>query len=102
MYIHISLRRMKKEVEVKKITIYQLIIHLCSDVVKYLLRWKNSPDAVNVANDAGRTCLHISAIVNNLQLCKLILDENAEKNPLMKNKVSLTFYVNFIFNFLTF
>ncbi|CAC5378445.1 unnamed protein product [Mytilus coruscus] len=56
------------------------------DVVKYLLKWKNSPDAVNIANDAGRTCLHIAAIVNNLQLCKLLLDSDADKNALMKNK----------------
>ncbi|XP_071164984.1 uncharacterized protein [Mytilus edulis] len=56
------------------------------DVVKYLLKWKNSPEAVNIANDAGRTCLHIAAIVNNLQLCKLLLDSDADKNALMKNK----------------
>ncbi|XP_052107145.1 ankyrin repeat domain-containing protein 11-like isoform X4 [Mytilus californianus] len=58
------------------------------DVVKYLLKWKNSPDAVNIANDAGRTCLHIAAIVNNLQLCKLLLDSEADKNALMKNKTN--------------
>ena len=56
------------------------------DVVKYLLKAKNTPEAVNTANDAGRTCLHISAIVNNLQLCKLLLDNNADKNSIMKNK----------------
>lgn len=58
-------------------------------MVKYLLKWKNSPEAVNIANDAGRTCLHIAAIVNNLQLCKLLLDSDADKNALMKNKVTL-------------
>uniref|UniRef100_A0A8W8HUJ0 Uncharacterized protein n=1 Tax=Magallana gigas TaxID=29159 RepID=A0A8W8HUJ0_MAGGI len=56
------------------------------DVVKYLLKWKNTPDAVNTPNNAGRTCLHISAIINNLPLCKLLLDNGAEKNSLMMHK----------------
>ncbi|XP_048733464.1 titin homolog isoform X3 [Ostrea edulis] len=56
------------------------------DVVKYLLKWKNAPDAVNTPNNAGRTCLHISAIVNNLPLCKLLLDNGADRNSLMMHK----------------
>ncbi|XP_078316219.1 uncharacterized protein LOC111129666 isoform X11 [Crassostrea virginica] len=56
------------------------------DVVKYLLKWKNEPEAVNTPNNAGRTCLHIAAIINNLPLCKLLLDNGAEKNSLMMHK----------------
>lgn len=58
-----------------------------TDVVKYLLKWKNEPEAVNTPNNAGRTCLHIAAIINNLPLCKLLLDNGAEKNSLMMHKV---------------
>ena len=70
-----------------------------ADVVKYLLKAKNTPEAVNTANDAGRTCLHISAIVNNLQLCKLLLDNNADKNSIMKNKVSKFNFMIFLNTF---
>lgn len=56
-------------------------------MVKYLLKWKNTPDAVNTPNNAGRTCLHIAAIINNLPLCKLLLDNGAEKNSVMMHKV---------------
>lgn len=55
--------------------------------MKYLLKWKNEPEAVNTPNNAGRTCLHIAAIINNLPLCKLLLDNGAEKNSLMMHKV---------------
>ncbi|XP_021361278.1 trichohyalin-like isoform X4 [Mizuhopecten yessoensis] len=56
------------------------------DVVKYLLKWKNDPSAVNIPNKGGRTCLHISAIVNNLPLCKLLIDNGADKNAAMIHK----------------
>ncbi|KAK3093037.1 hypothetical protein FSP39_010347 [Pinctada imbricata] len=56
------------------------------DVVKYLLKWKNQPEAVNTSNSSGRTCLHIAAIVNNLPLCKLLLDNGADRNAIMTHK----------------
>ncbi|XP_069117385.1 inversin-like isoform X4 [Argopecten irradians] len=56
------------------------------DVVKYLLKWKNDPNAVNLPNKGGRTCLHIAAIVNNLPLCKLLIDNGADKNATMVHK----------------
>ncbi|XP_060077666.1 uncharacterized protein LOC132557186 [Ylistrum balloti] len=56
------------------------------DVVKYLLKWKNDPNAVNLPNKGGRTCLHIAAIVNNLPLCKLLIDNGADKNATMIHK----------------
>ncbi|KAK3597127.1 hypothetical protein CHS0354_038046 [Potamilus streckersoni] len=56
------------------------------DVVKYLLKQRNTKDAVNVKNHAGRTCLHIAAITNNLPLCKTLLNQDVEKNPIMRHK----------------
>ncbi|XP_033734399.1 uncharacterized protein LOC117323345 isoform X4 [Pecten maximus] len=56
------------------------------DVVKYLLKSKNDPNAVNLPNKGGRTCLHIAAIVNNLPLCKLLIDNGADKNATMIHK----------------
>jgi ankyrin repeat protein len=69
--------------------IFMICIYLSSDVVKYLLKWKNAPEAVNTPNNAGRTCLHIAAIVNNLPLCKLLLDNGADRNSVMMHKVPL-------------
>ncbi|KAL5009293.1 hypothetical protein ScPMuIL_014874 [Solemya velum] len=59
------------------------------DVVKHLLKQKNTVDAVNSKNNAGRTCLHIAAIINNLQLCKLLMDNGADKNTTMTHKGKL-------------
>ena len=65
------------------------------DVVKYLLKSKNDSTSVNIANKNGRTCLHIAAIVNNLPLCKLLIDNGADKNAKMSHKVSILFTLDF-------
>ena len=53
---------------------------------------RNSPDgkekAINVANNEGRTSLHVAAMTSDLAMCKLLLDCGANINPLMRNKVS--------------
>ncbi|CAH1793068.1 unnamed protein product [Owenia fusiformis] len=45
-------------------------------------------DNLNSSNSDGRTCLHLAAMTNNLELCKLFLDNGANVNALMfyKNK----------------
>lgn len=42
------------------------------------------PSAVNTANSRGRTPLHVAAINNNLEMCKILIDSGAEVNPVMK------------------
>lgn len=43
------------------------------------------PSAVNTANSRGRTPLHIAAINNNLEMCKVLIDSGGEINPVMKS-----------------
>ncbi|XP_052767081.1 ankycorbin-like isoform X3 [Mya arenaria] len=57
------------------------------EVVKFLLRQKNDKDAVNVTNNLGKTLLHIAAATNNLPLCKLLINQDCDKNALMKHAV---------------
>ncbi|XP_074595007.1 uncharacterized protein LOC141850321 [Brevipalpus obovatus] len=53
---------------------------------KELVRWLllQMPSAVNTANSRGRTPLHVAAINNNLEMCKILIDSGAEVNPVMK------------------
>ena len=49
---------------------------------------EDDPEAVNLGNTEGRTCLHIAAMTNNKDLCKVLIDHGADVNAIMKNKVS--------------
>nr|CAD7405710.1 unnamed protein product [Timema cristinae] len=53
---------------------------------KELVRWllAQRPDAVNSPNNDGRCPLHIAAINNNVEMCKIILDGQALLNPVMR------------------
>ncbi|XP_065211635.1 ankycorbin-like isoform X2 [Planococcus citri] len=52
------------------------------DLVKWLLSQR--PDAVNSSNVDGRCPLHIAAITNNIEMCKVLLDYQSLVNPVMK------------------
>lgn len=53
-----------------------------------MVRWllALNPSAVNAANNFGRTCLHLAAQANSVELCKLLLDYGASVNALMKQR----------------
>ncbi|KAL1460798.1 hypothetical protein WDU94_012744 [Cyamophila willieti] len=42
------------------------------------------PDAINATNNDGKTPLHIAAIYNNVEMGKLLLDQNCLVNPVMR------------------
>ena len=46
------------------------------------------PEQVNIANPDGRTCLHIGALTDNLDLCKIMVEKGADKKAEMKGKVT--------------
>lgn len=48
------------------------------------------PSAVNTANSKGKTPLHIAAVNNNLEMCKVLIDCDAEINPVMKSNGQIT------------
>ena len=58
-----------------------------SDAVKYLTLNAKDPEAKNLGNYDKRTALHIAALTNNLQLCKILKDAGADINARMKFKV---------------
>ncbi|XP_063232141.1 uncharacterized protein LOC134536319 [Bacillus rossius redtenbacheri] len=53
---------------------------------KELVRWllAQRPDAVNAPNNDGRCPLHVAAVNNNVEMCKIILDGQALLNPVMR------------------
>ncbi|XP_069186277.1 uncharacterized protein [Procambarus clarkii] len=53
------------------------------DLVLWLLSMK--PDTVNAPNLDGRCPLHIAAINNNIEMCKILMDKQAAVNPIMRN-----------------
>ncbi|CAG0880106.1 unnamed protein product [Cyprideis torosa] len=53
------------------------------DLVTWLLAQR--PEAVNAPNSDGRCPLHIAAINNNVEMCKVLLDMKAHVNPIMRN-----------------
>uniref|UniRef100_T1JDS5 Uncharacterized protein n=1 Tax=Strigamia maritima TaxID=126957 RepID=T1JDS5_STRMM len=54
---------------------------------KELVLWllAQRPGAPSYANNDGRTCLHIAAINNNVELCKILIDSGADVNPVMRS-----------------
>ena len=53
------------------------------DLIVWLL--KQRPDAVNIPNQDGRTLLHLAALNNQIEICKVIMDHGAFVNPIMRN-----------------
>ncbi|XP_066967723.1 uncharacterized protein [Macrobrachium rosenbergii] len=53
------------------------------DLVMWLLSMR--PDTVNAPNLDGRCPLHIAAINNNIEMCKILMDQQAAVNPIMRN-----------------
>ncbi|XP_071447314.1 uncharacterized protein [Hetaerina americana] len=52
------------------------------ELVKWLLQQR--PVAVNAANNDGRSPLHVAAIHNNVEMCKVLLDSHSLVNPVMR------------------
>lgn len=53
------------------------------DLVLWLLQQR--PDAVNAPNNDGRCPLHIAALHNNVEMCKVLLDCRALLSPVMRS-----------------
>ncbi|RWS24596.1 hypothetical protein B4U80_11615 [Leptotrombidium deliense] len=55
---------------------------------KELVWWflNQQPEAVNITNTFGRTPLHLAAIQNNVEMCKILIDSGADVNAVMKTK----------------
>ncbi|XP_068232631.1 uncharacterized protein [Palaemon carinicauda] len=53
------------------------------DLVMWLLSMR--PETVNAPNLDGRCPLHIAAINNNVEMCKILMDQQAAVNPIMRN-----------------
>ena len=53
------------------------------DVVNWLLSLK--PNHINVANNDGRCIIHIAALNNDIEMCKMLIDHAAFVNPIMRN-----------------
>ncbi|XP_059087785.1 ankyrin repeat domain-containing protein 50-like isoform X2 [Tigriopus californicus] len=54
------------------------------DLVRWLLG-KSGESLVDSSNIEGRTGLHIAAMNNNVEMCKILMDHNASVNPIMRN-----------------
>ncbi|GAB6032182.1 hypothetical protein CHUAL_010829 [Chamberlinius hualienensis] len=54
------------------------------DLVLWLLEQR--PDAVNATNSDGSTPLHVAAKNSNVEMCKVLIDNNANINPIMKDR----------------
>ena len=53
------------------------------ELVSWLLSLR--PSSINVANNDGRTILHIAALNNDIEMCKMLIDHGAFVNPIMRN-----------------
>lgn len=42
--------------------------------------------SVNAANASGRTGLHIAALTDSIEMCKVLMDFGATVNPVMRSK----------------
>jgi len=64
-----------------------------AEVVHYLLSVCRDQDAVvNLSTVNGRSCLHVAALTNNVQLLRYLLDLNANCNLTMRFKVHISTY----------
>ncbi|XP_043192897.1 uncharacterized protein LOC122365605 isoform X3 [Amphibalanus amphitrite] len=54
---------------------------------KELVTWllHHRPEAVNNPNNDGRCPLHVAAINNNIEMCKVLMDLHAHVNPVMRS-----------------
>ncbi|XP_037073129.1 inversin-like [Pollicipes pollicipes] len=54
---------------------------------KELVTWllHHRPEAVNNPNNDGRCPLHVAAINNNIEMCKVLMDLHAHVNPIMRS-----------------
>ncbi|KAK8783104.1 hypothetical protein V5799_015559 [Amblyomma americanum] len=53
------------------------------DLVQWLLELQ--PSAVSSPNNNGRCALHVAAMANSVEMCKVLMDRGAEVNPVMRN-----------------
>ena len=53
------------------------------ELVSWLLSLR--PSSINVPNNDGRTILHIAALNNDIEMCKMLIDHGAFVNPIMRN-----------------
>ena len=53
------------------------------DVVSWFLSLR--PNYVNVPNNDGRCIIHIAALNNDIEMCKMLIDHSAFVNPIMRN-----------------
>ncbi|XP_064622063.1 serine/threonine-protein phosphatase 6 regulatory ankyrin repeat subunit A-like isoform X2 [Lineus longissimus] len=56
-----------------------------TEIAKLLVEYDEGQH-LSKGNQDGRTCLHLACMTNNLELCKLLLDNNANINAVMKSK----------------
>ncbi len=66
-----------------------MILLIISETVSFLLDNADDPNYVNITNHDGRTCLHIAALTDNLELCKILVHRGADYKALMKGKVRI-------------
>ena len=53
------------------------------DLISWLLNV--NPESVNFTNDEGRTLLHIAALYDKIEICKVLMDQGAFVNSIMRN-----------------
>ncbi|XP_064484088.1 uncharacterized protein LOC135396822 [Ornithodoros turicata] len=53
------------------------------DLVQWLLDLQ--PSTANAPNNNGRTALHVAAVTNNVEICKVLMDRGADVNPVMRS-----------------
>ena len=55
--------------------------------IVWQVRWllNKRPSSVDSSNNDGRSSLHIAALNNNVEMCKILLDSKASVNPIMRN-----------------
>ena len=53
------------------------------EVISWLLNQK--PESVNSTNNEGRTLLHLAALYDKIEICKVLMDQGAFVNPIMRN-----------------
>ena len=53
------------------------------DLICWLL--KQRPEAINTTNNEGRTLLHVAALYDKIEICKVLMDQGAFVNPIMRN-----------------
>ncbi|PNF26026.1 hypothetical protein B7P43_G06359, partial [Cryptotermes secundus] len=62
--------------------LHEAVVSGRKNLVYWLLTQR--PDAVNSPNNDGRCPLHIAAVNNNVEMCKILLDNQALLNPVMR------------------